>query len=177
MYWLKHVINSDILLLLSQASMKWADMNLNFKDDTVSVFGKTIELVATKNSHYAIPLTVPCQIIHSWNANVNVTLAANQSQQRKDDTKTSWIICTCIKWEATETSQLCWFNLVARQQAERKDQIHMWKMSCVPDIQKTPPQPIVGLPLATKFKECVAMDLKFYKGKILLHIIDHSLLL
>ena len=53
----------------------------------------------------------------------------------------------------------------------------MWKMSCVPDIQKTPPQPIVGLPLATKFKECVAMDLKFYKGKILLHIVDHSLLL
>ena len=50
-------------------------------------------------------------------------------------------------------------------------------MSCVPDIQKTPPQPIVGLPLATKFKECVAMDLKFYKGKILLHFIDHSLLL
>ena len=38
--------------------MKRADMNLNFKDDTASVFGKTIELVATKNSHYAIPLTV-----------------------------------------------------------------------------------------------------------------------
>ena len=54
--------------------MKRADMNLNFKDDTASVFGKTIELVETKSGHYAIPLTVLCQIIHSWNANANVTL-------------------------------------------------------------------------------------------------------
>ena len=27
----------------------------------------------------------------------------------------------------------------------------------------------------TKFKECVTMDLKFYKGKILLHMIDNRL--
>ena len=59
------VNNSDIPLLLSRASMKRADMNLNFKDDTASVFGKTIELVETKSGHYAVPLTVLCQIIHS----------------------------------------------------------------------------------------------------------------
>ena len=28
--------------------------------------------------------------------------------------------------------------------------------------------------MATKFNECVAMDLKFYEGKILLHMIDHA---
>ena len=28
--------------------------------------------------------------------------------------------------------------------------------------------------MATSFQECVAMDLKFYKGKILLHLIDHA---
>ena len=28
--------------------------------------------------------------------------------------------------------------------------------------------------MATKFQECVAMDLKFYNGHILLHIIDHA---
>ena len=50
-------INSDIPLLLSRASMKRADTSPNFKDDTTSVFGITIELVVTKSSHYAIPLT------------------------------------------------------------------------------------------------------------------------
>ena len=38
--------------------------------------------------------------------------------------------------------------------------------------RKPPARPVVGLPLATKFQETVAMDLKFYDGHILLHMID-----
>ena len=33
---------------------------------------------------------------------------------------------------------------------------------------------MVSLPLANRFKEHVAMDLKFYKGKISLHMIDNA---
>ena len=40
--------------------------------------------------------------------------------------------------------------------------------------QKTPQRPVVGLPMATSFEECFAMDLNFYKGKSLLHLIDHA---
>ena len=39
--------------------------------------------------------------------------------------------------------------------------------------RKTPPRPVVGLPMTTAFQEAVAMDLKFYRGKILLHLVDH----
>ena len=63
--------------------MKQADMNLNFKDDTASVFSKTIKLVVTKNGHYAIPLTVPCQIIHSRNDNLNVTLTVQTNLDKE----------------------------------------------------------------------------------------------
>ena len=42
------------------------------------------------------------------------------------------------------------------------------------EYAKPSPRPIVGFPMATKFLECVAMDLKFYEGKILLHLIDHA---
>ena len=42
--------------------------------------------------------------------------------------------------------------------------------------RKTPQRPIVGLPMATSFQECIAMDLKFYKGRILLHLIDQKFL-
>ena len=38
--------------------------------------------------------------------------------------------------------------------------------------QHTPSRPIVGLPMATKFCETVAMDLKEFDGKIILHLID-----
>ena len=40
--------------------------------------------------------------------------------------------------------------------------------------RKTPQRPIVGLPMATSFQECIAMNLKFYKERILLHLIDHA---
>ena len=38
--------------------------------------------------------------------------------------------------------------------------------------KKRPPRQIVGIGLALPFQECV--NLKFYKGNILLHLIDHT---
>ena len=38
----------------------------------------------------------------------------------------------------------------------------------------TPQRPVVGFPMAMSFQECIAMDLKFYKREILLHLIDHQ---
>ena len=40
--------------------------------------------------------------------------------------------------------------------------------------KKSPARPIARLPMATSFKECIAMDLKFYKGKIILHLVDQA---
>ena len=58
---------------------------------------------------------------------------------------------------------------------ELKEAIRKVTESCVicKKHKKTPPRPVVGFPMATKFNECVAMDLKFYDGKIILHMIDH----
>lgn len=54
----------DIAALLSRASMKPANMNLKFKEDTTSVFDEKIYLVATKSGHYAFYLTIPCSTRH-----------------------------------------------------------------------------------------------------------------
>ena len=44
-------------------------------------------------------------------------------------------------------------------------------MSSFPVYNKaTPTRPVVELPIATTFQECVEMDLKFYNGNILLHL-------
>ena len=37
---------------------------------------------------------------------------------------------------------------------------------------KTPPRPVVSMPMAKEFNEKVAMDLKQYKGRWILHMID-----
>ena len=39
---------------------------------------------------------------------------------------------------------------------------------------KALPRLVVGLPMATTFQVCVAMDLKFYNGNILLHLLNHA---
>ena len=40
--------------------------------------------------------------------------------------------------------------------------------------RKSPPWAVVGLPMAPSFKECVALDLKFYNDEILFHLMDHA---
>ena len=39
--------------------------------------------------------------------------------------------------------------------------------------KKPSPRPAVGMPLASDFNEVVALDLKFFRGNIILHLIDH----
>ena len=39
-------------------------------------------------------------------------------------------------------------------------------------FMKTPPRPVVSMPMANRFNEKVAMDLKSWKGKYILHMID-----
>ena len=40
--------------------------------------------------------------------------------------------------------------------------------------RKSPARPIVGTPMATSCKECVAVDFKFYNGKNILHLVEHE---
>ena len=40
--------------------------------------------------------------------------------------------------------------------------------------QKTSQRPVVGLRMATSFQECIVMDLKLHKHRILLHLIDDA---
>ena len=59
---------------------------------------------------------------------------------------------------------------------ELKNEIKLTSKTCSTCrlYKKPAPKPIVGLPSASRFQEFVAMDLKFYKGKIILHLVDHA---
>ena len=59
---LRHVVDQDILLLLSRASMKTADMQIDFHDDTVQALGQLIKASVTCNGHYILPLTKATQL-------------------------------------------------------------------------------------------------------------------
>ena len=48
----------------------------------------------------------------------------------------------------------------------------MKNVNSVKIYSKTPSRPVVGMPMASKFTEKVAMDLKQWNGRWILHIID-----
>ena len=55
-----------------------------------------------------------------------------------------------------------------------KEAVHEVSRSCEICLRykSPPPRPSVGLPRASRFNERVAMDIKFYNGAPLLHLID-----
>ena len=59
-----------------------------------------------------------------------------------------------------------------RELVEAIDKVSKECKICL-EYRKPVPTPAVGLPHAVRFNETVAMDLKFFKGHIILHMIDH----
>ena len=64
--------------------MKRANTNSILKEGATSVFSETIEFVVTKSRHYAIPLIVPCRIVHNRKDNDISVSFSIQSTQVKD---------------------------------------------------------------------------------------------
>ena len=51
-----NVVNNEIPLLLSKASMKRANIVLNFMNDTAEILGQNVKLYTTSSGHYCVPL-------------------------------------------------------------------------------------------------------------------------
>ena len=50
------IVECNVRLLLSKESMKKADMSIDLKNDTVTVFGKCLKLDTTTVGHYKLPI-------------------------------------------------------------------------------------------------------------------------
>ena len=172
------IVPNDIPLLLSRKSMKKADMTLDFKNDCAVIFGNQVQLITTQSGHYAIPICPHNTILNNVTsgANPNITLIATEENKSKYD------IALKLHRQFAHPSTNKLLKLVNsagepwRTDNELKKLIKVVGDECqiCQVYQKPPARPVVGLPMATRFQECVAMDLKFYKGKILLHLIDHA---
>lgn len=162
------VVSCDIPLLLSKVSMKKAKMHLNLADDTLTVFGKDISLHCTTTGHYCLPL-IPCL---KKNA-INVLLTMDGSE---DKHKVALKLHKQFAHPSAKRLKLL-FSDAGIRDSEYDTLIEDITENC--DVcmkyKKTPPRPIVSLPLARDFNEVVAMDLKEWdKGKNvwILHLID-----
>ena len=170
------VVQTDVPLLLSKEAMKNAGTEINFVNDTVIMFGENQKVNLTKAGHYAIPLNDSKQILRRLKkkTDAKVTLFV-----RKEDAEDKEKIAKKLHFQFAHPTKGKLLKLIERAGlgGDRKlvqaiDKVYDECRICI-EYKKPTPTPAVGLPHATKFNETVAMDLKFFNGKIILHLIDH----
>ena len=154
------VVKKDIPLLLSKKSMKKADTELNFRDDTVTMLNQKIDLQVTRSGHYTIPLDQNQQIIEKVDRKetVAITLLNSNNMSYKD-------IAIKLHRQFAHPAATKLLKLIKHTDKdvdELKEQIISVSKSCkfCREYKKPPPRPVVGLPVATSFNQCVAMDLR-----------------
>ena len=148
--------------------MKTAGGKMDMENDTANIFGKDVALNLTTSGHYCIPIDkmeeIPVEEVFS------VKL---EEMDSKDRYKTlvklhrQFALPPLKKLKSLLQNAGLWRN-------EYVDLLEEINKSCdlCKRYAKTPPRPVVGLPMATHFNETVAMDLKQWNGRWILHIID-----
>ena len=168
------VIEKDIPLLLSKESLKKARAELNFKEDTAMILGQKVDLHVTTSGHYTIPLSKNQHIISEVekNPNTRITLACS-----KDMSKDAMALKLHRQFAHPPPEKLLkLLKCAGHFDKELVDCITKVSSDCCicKEYRKPPPRPVVGLPMATTFGECVAMDLKKFGDVQLLHLVDHA---
>lgn len=162
------VVESDIPLLLSRKAMKTAGVKMDLETDTARIFGKDVALNLTTSGHYCIPIDRAEQI------SVSEVFAVNfESMDRKDRYKTlnklhrQFAHPPSKKLKALLQDAGQWKEDYQELLEDIGEKCNLCKR-----YMKTPARPAVSLPMASQFNEKVAMDLKQWTGKWILHIID-----
>ena len=168
------VINSDIPLLMSKKSMKLADCEIIFAEDKVKMFGEVQDVMLTKSGHYALPLNNSKVVLNDLNhPKTKITLVVNGTDMEKLK------VAKKLHAQFGHPTKAKLIKVVQRAGEEKDvelmkciDKVYRECRICM-EYQKPSPRPAVGLPHASKFNETVGMDLKFFDGKIILHMVDH----
>ena len=159
------VILSDIPMLLSKQAMKKANMKLDLANDKAEIYGTTVALQNTSAGHYCIPLKETALSIKSCFA-----VTESQEDMKKVVTKLH------KQFAHPSSNRLkCLLKDAGVLTKDRSKMIDELSANCTicAKFKKTPARPVVSLPLATNFNECVVMDLKeWVKGTWILHLVD-----
>ena len=160
------VVDSEIPLLLSKTAMKNAKIKLDFEFDKASIFGTAVSLDSTSCGHYCVPIYEAVET----SLFTGQIKCMNEMGIEKilDKIHKQFAHPTRKKMKALLQDANVWddeYNPVL-------DKIYQQCETCM-KFSKTPPRPVVCLPLATSFNQSVAMDLKHWKNGIyILYLID-----
>ena len=155
------VVESAIPLLLSLKSLKTPKAKLNLERDTAVLFGKEVPLNFTSSGHYCIPIGKKAVEVEEV---YQIKLSELSEERGKAILKLrrQFVHPPMIRLKALMQDAGVWKG----EYQEELDSISNACQTCKL-YAKTPARP-----LASSFNEKVAMDLKSWKGKYILHLTD-----
>ena len=161
------VVQSDIPLLFSLKDMKQAKIKLDLEKDTAEIFGKIVYLNSTNSGHYCLPIgnmEVPAESVCAVRLEElnkdelhKVLVKLHRQFAHPSEEKLITLLDNAGVWDAQ-------YSMILKK---IYDACKICKQ-----YAKTPARPVVGLPMASRFNEKVAMDLKSWKGRWILHLVD-----
>ena len=150
------VVDSDIPLLLSRTAMKKAAIKMDLENDTATIMGRGVALNLTSSGHYCIPIDkteeVPVEDV-----------CAVRLQELTKEERYKILLKLHRQFAHPPKKRLIALLKDAKvwQEQYEEDMVQIEeKCELCKIYAKTPSRQVVGLPMATKFNEKVAMDLK-----------------
>ena len=167
-------MNEYIPLLLSKGSLKKLKAEINFDSDTVDILGQRLRLFETGSGHYILPLTRTKACLesshHGFDAEVTLIIKNELTLEQK-------AVKLHRQFAHPSSDKLVkLLRNAGNSELELEMEIKKVTRKCkvCKLLKRPPPRPVVGLPMATRFGQCVAMDLKYFRNVYLLHVIDHA---
>ena len=168
------VVDTHVPLLLSKEAMKKADTKIDFRNDTVTMFGKNQPIHLTKSGHYSVALDNKLKVMKKVNRNqAKVVLHISDELENKN------AVAKKLHNQFVHPPSDRLIKLVSSaglgEDLELISAIKKVSQSCkiCAEYRRPASKPTVGMPLATSFNQVVAMDLKNFNGMWILHLIDH----
>ena len=161
--------------MFSRESLTKAETVLHMKSHEIEFLGEKIPMILSQTGHYLLPITSKRALTlnpSSKNLKIHLVSEVKPKQDIALKLHRQFAHCTADRLIRLLKSAGSPWN----SDTELFDHIQNLNKSCQTCLQyrQPKPRPVVGLPTATRFGEKIAMDLKFYDSKIILHMIDHA---
>ena len=168
------VVDQDIPMLLKREAMKTAATNIDFVKEEVYMLGRKQKLVITSTGHYCIPLSRN-MVLDDVSGSPSTVLFTNEScLENEADAKK---IAKKLHEQFAHPSSRRLIKLikdggVVNQSLNEKIEDVEKNCHICRKFKKKPLRPVVCFPRAKTFNENLAIDLKCFSGKYMLHILD-----
>ena len=162
------VVSSDIPLLLSLQGMKRAGIQLQTATDTAVVLGQTVNLSFTSCGHYCLPL-IEEELVDVKTVEEVLRVSIPEGEKKRMLLK--------LHRQFAHPSNQKLIELLKNAKCWEKDYACLLeeiskKCDICTRFKKTPSRPIVCLPMAKRFNQIVAMDLKKWGNNWICYFVD-----